>query len=101
MRALFFEVSGLAPDAEEATRESLATTVMSFAGYVLEQMAAGRLRRMHPLLAMQSFIGPIFFHLLTRSAADRVLGVQVDGDTAMTELAETWLRAMAVKEDRR
>lgn len=99
LRAIFFEVSGLSPDAEEATRETLAKTVMTLATYLMEQMAAGRLRHMHPLLAMQSFIGPIAFHVLTRSAAEQVLRMQIDGDAAMTELAEGWLRAMAVREE--
>jgi AcrR family transcriptional regulator len=99
LRALFFEVSALAPDTEEATREALGKTVMSLVAYVVEQMSAGRLRRMHPLLALQSFIGPIFFHVMTRPAAERVLGIEIGGDAAMAELAEAWLRAMAIKEE--
>ncbi len=99
LRALFFEVSSLAPDTEEATREALGKTVMTLVAYVMEQMSAGRLRRMHPMLALQSFIGPIFFHVMTRPAAERVLGIAIDGEAAVTELAETWLRAMAIKEE--
>jgi hypothetical protein len=57
-------------------------------------MESGRLRRMHPLLALQSFIGPIFFHLLTRPMFQRVLGVEFGGEQAVTELADSWLRAM-------
>jgi AcrR family transcriptional regulator len=95
LRALFFEVSGLAPDAEEATRETLARTVMALVVYVQGQMAAGRLRQMHPLLALQSFIGPVAFHVMTRPAAEQVLEMQIDGENAMTELAEAWLRGMA------
>lgn len=96
MRALFAEVSSLAPDAEEATREAVAHVVGAMAIYIVDQMSAGRLRQMHPLLAMQSFIGPIFFHLLTRKAAKQVLGVEIDGEQAVTELAEAWLRAMRI-----
>jgi hypothetical protein len=59
-------------------------------------MAAGTLRRMHPLLALQAFIGPVLFHILTRPLAERVLHLDVDGEDAVTQLAETWLRAMAV-----
>jgi hypothetical protein len=58
-------------------------------------MEAGRLRRMHPLLALQAFVGPIFFHLMTRPLAERALGLEIDGEAAVTELAEAWLRAMA------
>ena len=54
---------------------------------------------MHPLLALQLFIGPIFFHILTRPFAERVLSLDIDGETAVTQLAESWLRAMVVKEE--
>ena len=100
MRALFAEVTSLAPDADEATRDAIVRVVGALAGYVLAQMAAGRLRQMHPLLAMQSFIGPIFFHLLNRNAAQAVLGVEMDEEKAVIELAESWLRAMRIEERR-
>ncbi|HEV2415414.1 MAG TPA: helix-turn-helix domain-containing protein [Candidatus Dormibacteraeota bacterium] len=94
MRALFAEVTTLAPDTEGATREAMVNVVGTMAAYMVAQMAAGRLRQMHPLLAMQSFIGPIFFHLMTRKAAEQVLGVEIDGEQAVRELADAWLRAM-------
>ncbi|HEV2476095.1 MAG TPA: helix-turn-helix domain-containing protein [Candidatus Dormibacteraeota bacterium] len=100
MRALFAEVTSLAPEAEEATRDAIVRVVGAVAGYVLAQMAAGRLRQMHPLLALQSFIGPIFFHLMTRKAAQAVLGVEMDEEQAVIELAESWLRAMRIEERR-
>lgn len=100
LRALFIEVSSLAPDTEDAARDVLANLVGSLAMYITAQMAAGRLRRMHPLLALQSFVGPIFFHLITRPAAERVLGIEFGGEEAVTELAEMWLRGMAPEEKR-
>src|SRR5260370_9421 len=72
LRAIVFEVSSLSPDAEEAARDLIATILGSVGAYVMAQMAAGRLRMMHPLPALQAFIGPIFFHLLTRSLVERV-----------------------------
>jgi AcrR family transcriptional regulator len=100
MRALFAEVTSLARDAEEATRDAIVKVVRALTGYVLAQMAAGRLRQMHPLLALQSFVGPIFFHLMTRRAAEEVLGIEMDEEQAVTELAEAWLRAMLIEERR-
>jgi AcrR family transcriptional regulator len=94
LRALFLELSSLSPDAEEAARDLLAATLGSAGAYVMGQMAAGRLRMMHPLLALQSFIGPIFFHLLTRPLAERVLGFDIDGEQAVVVLADNWLRGM-------
>lgn len=100
MRTMFSEVTTLAPDAEEATRDAIVNVVGALAGYILAQMSAGRLRQMHPLLAMQSFVGPIFFHLMTRRAAETVLGVRMDEEQAITELAQTWLRGMRIEERR-
>ncbi len=95
LRALFFEISSLAPETAEAAQDLIRTMVGALALYVMEHMQAGRLRQMHPVLALQSFIGPIFFHLLTRPVAERVLGFDIKGEQAVTLLAENWLRAMA------
>jgi AcrR family transcriptional regulator len=97
LRAVFFEVSSLSPDAEEAAREIMGTVLASLGAYVVSAMEAGRLRRMAPVLALQLFIGPIFFHLLTRPVVERVLSVEFDGEQAVTELAEGWLRAMRIE----
>jgi AcrR family transcriptional regulator len=95
LRALFFEISSLAPDTAEAAQEVLRTIVGSLVMYLMEHMQSGRLRQMHPLLALQSFIGPIFFHLMTRPLAERLLGFDIEGEQAVTLLAGNWLRAMA------
>jgi AcrR family transcriptional regulator len=94
LRAVFFEVSSLAPDAEDSAREAMRTILGSVGAYVMAQMTTGKLRPMSPLLALQAFIGPIFFHVLTRPLVERVLGIDVDGEQAVTELAESWLRSM-------
>jgi AcrR family transcriptional regulator len=98
LRAIFFEISSLTPDAAEAAQDALRSVVGSFAMYVMENMQAGRLRPMHPVLALQSFVGPVMFHLLTRTLAEQTLGLHIDGEQAVTELAENWLRAMSPKE---
>ena len=95
LRALFFEISTLAPETAEAAQDLIRTMVGSLALYVMKHMQAGRLRRMHPVLALQSFVGPIFFHLLTRPVAERVLGFDIEGEQAVTLLVDNWLRAMA------
>jgi AcrR family transcriptional regulator len=101
LRAVFFEVSSMTPDAEEATREALQTILGSVGAYVMEQMSSGRLRHMSPLLALQSFIGPIFFHVLTKPVVERVLGMDIDGEQAVTELALGWVRSMQPSEESR
>ena len=99
VRALFFEVSGLRPETEEAAAEAIRNIVGLLVMYVTGQMAEGRLRRMHPLLALQSFVGPVLFHILTRPLAERVLNLDIEGEAAVTQLAETWLRAMTREEE--
>ena len=99
MRALFFEVSGLSAETEEVAAQAITGVVGLLVMYVTEQMAAGRLRRVHPLLALQSFIGPVLFHILTRRLAERVLNLDVEGEAAVTQLAEAWLRAMSPEEE--
>ena len=98
LRTLLFEVSSMAPDTAEAAQDAIRGIVGTLAIYLITQMQAGRLRRMDPLLALQSFVGPIFFHLITRPLAERVLNLQVDGEDAVTLLAESWLRAMRREE---
>jgi hypothetical protein len=98
LRTLFFEISALTPDTSEAAQEVLRAIVGSLAVYLVGQMQTGRLRQMHPVLALQSFVGPIFFHLMTRPLAEQVLGFDVDGEEAVTLLAENWLRGMSPKE---
>jgi AcrR family transcriptional regulator len=98
LRALLFEVSGLATDTEEAARDVVANMAGALGMYMATQMAEGRLRQMHPMLALQAFVGPIFFHLITRPVFERVVGLDIDGEYAVTELVQTWLRAMSTQE---
>lgn len=94
MRAILFEVSSMSPEAQAAAQDLVTTILGTVGAYVMKQIAEGRLRPMHPMLALQSFIGPIFFHLLARPMAQQVLGLDMDGEEAVTTLAESWLRAM-------
>ncbi len=98
LRAIFFEVGSMAPDTAEAAQDAIRAIVGSLVLYVTGQMQTGRLRRMNPLLALQSFVGPIFFHVMTRPLAEKVLGLEIDGEQAVTLLADSWLRAMRREE---
>ncbi|HXN78966.1 MAG TPA: TetR/AcrR family transcriptional regulator [Candidatus Dormibacteraeota bacterium] len=98
LRALFFEISTLSPDTAEGAQDAIRGLVGSLVFYLMSQMRDGQLRQMPPLLVLQSFVGPIFFHLLTRQLAERLLGLDIDGEQAVTMLAESWLRAMMPEE---
>jgi AcrR family transcriptional regulator len=94
LRTVFTEMTGAGPETEAAVRDALGGVVSRLGGYLAGEMAAGRLRPMHPLLAVQSFGGPILLHILSRPVAERVLGLDLDAEAAVVELAQLWLRGM-------
>ena len=58
------------------------------------QIAAGRIRPMHPLLALQAFVGPIFFHLMTRPFMERIIGLPMDPEAAVDQLVTASLAGL-------
>jgi AcrR family transcriptional regulator len=99
---LLFEVARHPdPDGGRATGDDAIQglrTLPLVAGYLDRQMAAGRLRRMDPVLAMQALAGPIVMHLLMRmSAASQSgagRGAALPLEEAVDQLVGIWLRAM-------
>ena len=49
---------------------------------------------MHPILALQAVIGPIFFHLMTRPAVERIVGLPMDPEDAVDQLVATALEGL-------
>jgi AcrR family transcriptional regulator len=101
---LLFEVSRSDPDRHggaDASQDAAQAmrTLPLVAGYLDQQMAAGRLRRMDPVLALQALAGPIVMHLLmqasaqSQSGAGRRVALPLEG--VVEELVAMWLRAMA------
>jgi AcrR family transcriptional regulator len=89
------------PDGELGTSQDVVQgmrTLPLVAHYLDQQMAAGRLRRMDPVLAVQALTGPIVMHLLGRSQAESRPGagraVPLQLEEVVDELATLWLRAM-------
>src|SRR5215472_2915842 len=99
VRTLVFEATGASEEAAEAVGYVVSSGIANMLGYVVEQMAAGRLRTMHPLVAIQALVGPILMHLITREVAEREIGFAVPLEDVAVELAEQWLRAMRRDED--
>jgi AcrR family transcriptional regulator len=95
LRSLFFEVASLTPDALPGADPRIRELLGQFGHYIAAQMAAGRLRQMHPLIAAQLFMGPIVFHLVTRPELDRLGVLHVPIERAVDELARGALRALA------
>jgi len=95
VRPLLFEVAALGPDVRETVVEEAAPRVLGSLGrYMVAQMEAGRLRRAHPLIAIQSFVGPIIVHVLLQPMVSEGLGIEVDSEVAVREFALNWVRGM-------
>src|SRR5437588_3395073 len=54
LRALALEVTSLEPDTRQAVQDNIGRLLAALGGYILAQMAAGRLRRLHPVVAIQA-----------------------------------------------
>lgn len=87
------------PDTSEGVRHSLARGLPDLIQYLSAQMAAGRVRRMHPVLAFQLLAGPIVAHLLTRPLAETLIGFDAPSNEVVEQIVDAWLRAMALKKE--
>lgn len=94
MRAIFHEVTSGAGPAMEGMHPLFQSTLGVLADYIVGQMAAGRIRPMHPILALQALIGPVFFHLMTRPAIERVVPLAVDPEVAVAQLVAASLAGL-------
>lgn len=95
MRAIFHEITGGAGPAMEGMRPLFEATLGALTEYISRQIAAGRIRPMHPLLALQAFVGPIFFHLMTRPVVERIVGLPMDPEAAVDQLVASALEGLA------
>lgn len=93
MRAIFHEVTA-GGDAIEGMGPLFEQTLGLLANYIAGQMTAGRIRPMHPILALQAFIGPVFFHLMTRPTIERVVSLPIDAEAAVDELVAAALEGL-------
>jgi AcrR family transcriptional regulator len=82
------------PDAVEGIRHSMARGLPDLIQYLGEQMFAGRLRRMHPIIAFQLLAGPIFVHVATRPLA-AMIGFNAPLEEVVRQMVDAWLRAMS------
>ena len=96
VRPLLFEAMRLGPDVRETVTGEVAPQMIgAIGGYLMEQMEAGRLRPMHPVLAVQSFVGPIIFHVILKPVLSEGLGIEFDTEEAVRAFALNFVRGMA------
>ncbi len=98
VRTLLIEITGAAPETVAGRELAIAEGFAAVVGYMLGQMQAGRLRPLHPALALQMFIGPVLLHVLTRRLLAGLGGGMPPLEEAVAELAEGWVRALSVEE---
>ncbi len=94
IRSLLLEVTSGSPDALAGADARIAHVIGALAAYLGEEMAAGRLRPMHPVLAAQALIGPIILHLLTRPEAEHLGALAMPLDDAVVELTTAVLHGL-------
>jgi len=94
VRSLLLEVTTGSPDALAGADARIAQMIGSLAEYLGREMAAGRLRPLHPVLAAQALIGPIILHLLTRPEAEHLGALVVPLDDAVEALTASSLHGL-------
>ena len=95
IRSLLLEVTSGSPDALAGADARIAHVIGALAKYLGGEMAVGRLRPMHPVLAAQALIGPIILHLLTRPEAQHLGALDMPLDAAVDALTAAALHGLA------
>jgi AcrR family transcriptional regulator len=94
VRTLLLEVTSMTPEASQAFAETGLRAFGTFAQYLAGQMAAGRLRRMHPMIAVQSLVGGVMFHMLAAPVLSQATVDVPAGEDVVLQFANVWLRGM-------
>src|SRR2546429_4754974 len=94
VRTLLLEVTSMTPELTQAFAETGLRAFAAFAQDLAGQMAAGRLRRMHPMLAVQSLVGGLMFHLLAAPVMSQGAVDVPTGEESMLQFAHLWLLGM-------
>ncbi|HVH65186.1 MAG TPA: helix-turn-helix domain-containing protein [Candidatus Acidoferrum sp.] len=93
-RTLLLEVTALSPDTQAPFAETGLRAFATLAAYLHVQMQAGRLRQVHPILALQSLVGGVMMHVLSTPVLGQGNLPVPAGEGAVIELAQIWLRGM-------
>lgn len=94
VRTLLLEVTSMNAEISQAFAETGLRAFGAFGQYLADQMAAGRLRRMHPILALQSLVGGVMFHMLAAPVLSQATLDVPTGEEVALQFANVWLRGM-------
>jgi AcrR family transcriptional regulator len=94
LRGVLLEAMSVSPDAVTGVQPFVPEAIGRIAAYLQRQMDDGAIRRMHPILAVQAMLGPIFIHILTRPLAERLIGLSIPMDQAIDQLSAAILEGL-------
>lgn len=94
LRGVLLEAMSVSPDAVTGVQPFVPDAIGRIGAYLQRQMDAGEVRRMHPILAVQAMLGPIFIHILTRPLAERLIGLSIPMDQAIDQLSAAILEGL-------
>ena len=94
VRTLLLEITSMAPETQQVLADTAVRAFATLGGYLAAQMAAGRFRRMHPMLAVQSLVGGVVLHLLAEPVFSQAGADAPTGEEAVMQFSELWLRGM-------
>jgi AcrR family transcriptional regulator len=95
MRGVLLEATAATPEAISGVQRFVPEAIAVLSEYLVGQMDAGHIRRMHPVLAVQLILGPLVFHLLPRPIAAQVIGFAPPIEQVADELAAAILEGLA------
>ena len=78
-------------------RNILGVVLPMIGGYLVRQMARGRIRRMHPAVALQLLIGPLFLHLLTREMFAAQVVEMPPVERVIADIVATFLDGVGIR----
>lgn len=93
-RTILLQVTTLTPETQQPFADTGLRVIAMLAAYLQSQMQAGRLRTMHPLLALQSLVGSVMMHVLSAPVLGSSGAFVPAGEEAVVQLAQLWLRGM-------
>jgi AcrR family transcriptional regulator len=93
-RTILFEVTAMSPDSQQPFAETGLFALARVSAYLSSQMEKGRLRKVPPILALQSLIGGVVMHVLSTPVISTAISDAPAGEPAVMELAQIWLRGM-------
>ena len=96
-RNIFFEATQNPDVGALFARQVIGNGIGILGGYLTREMAAGRLRPLHPALAVQGLIGPLFIYVFTYEIFTTQLGLAVPLKTVIAQIVETFLNGAAIQ----